>query len=206
MGNVVKLNRRLEVLYSGGVKGDIRPLPLVKETTDKSLAIKAMEQELNKVYMESYYFEGLFNDLGFDIGYYKKQTKQVYQIETGKIQNISNKFSYVLGLFMSSAYGFEMTDLAMINRATEQPKNVNTIRRNIFYIANNGFGDLYEKFSDLCLYYYDECINYLDSKNTVSLIIFILEIFIYLLCSVTILIPDMIKTHSINRKFLLFLL
>jgi hypothetical protein len=84
MGNVIKDNRKVDLFYSNGVEGDPQPYPSNIDEIREDI-LKNLSEDLNHMYNNDLYFEGIFNDLNLSLSPKRATTKQIFRIEGGGI-------------------------------------------------------------------------------------------------------------------------
>ena len=134
MADIAYITRRLEVLSSGGVIGDLRSLASVTDLKVED-AFKKF-QELSKIiYMLNFDFEGSFFGLGLDKSRLKSKTKGNYKNEGGYKGVKETNLDELTAQFLSGLFSLEIVDISTMARATETDSYANMARRGIFFIT-----------------------------------------------------------------------
>lgn len=138
MAKVIKSTRELDLLYSNGVEGDPQPNPSnISQLQEESLTNVA--KELNEMYSYNYDFQTIYNDLGFDFSKLTIETEYTYKIQGGIIKTSTDQKTILFDEFIAMAHNFEIADPSDFPRSTENSLPINSARRSIFFILNNGF-------------------------------------------------------------------
>ena len=96
MGNVVKANRKIDLLYSDGVDGDPQPYP-VDIAHKRTSVLGYMKSELSQMYTDDFNFQGVFSEFEFDLAQLRDETSHIYRIEGGAIKTKDVPLNIVLG-------------------------------------------------------------------------------------------------------------
>ncbi len=83
---------------------------------------------------------------------------------------------------MSAALSFDLLKPTLFSRSTESLMNYNGARRSIFYIANNGLGDLFFKEYEFSEKYEKIIIDEFSLFKNKNLLLFLLDITLTLIC------------------------